>query len=186
MAARLNGQKKGWPALLFLTDPARTPDPIAVAGRLPKGSGFVYRHFGAPDRMSVARRLQRVCKRRGLVFFIGADRGLAQKLRADGLHLAERQTQRRTYFSGMVTAAAHSRRAAFRAMGAGAQAVLLSPVFPSRSPSAKRPMGSRKARQFAAQSPLPCYALGGVNTKTARTLRNSDFIGLAAIEALID
>jgi len=38
------------PALLFFTDPARTPDPAADAANLPKGAAVVYRAFGAPER----------------------------------------------------------------------------------------------------------------------------------------
>jgi thiamine-phosphate pyrophosphorylase len=173
----------GLPALLFLTDPSRTPDPVAVAARLPRGSGVVFRHFGALDRADTARRLQAVCRRRGLVLLIGADAAMARAIGADGVHLAERQTQRRCRFKGLVTAAAHSRRGAMRAMAAGAEAVLMSPVFPSRSPSAGRAWGALKARRSAGVCPLPCYALGGVTARTARRLKSSAFIGLAAVEA---
>lgn len=118
------------------------------------------------------------------MLLIGADEALAQAVRADGVHLAERQTRRRRRFKGLVTAAAHSRRAAARASAAGAEAVLLSPVFPSRSPSAGRALGALKARRLARLCALPCYALGGVNARTARKLRDSGFIGLAAVDAI--
>jgi thiamine-phosphate pyrophosphorylase len=184
IAAALNAKARGLPALLFLTDPARIADPVAAAALLPRGAAVIYRHFGLADRLSVARRLKAVCRRRGLLFLVGADLGLARAMRAGGVHLAERQTQRRCYQRGLITAAAHSRRAAARAKAAGAVAVLASPVFPSRSASAGRAMGPLKARLLAASCPLPCYALGGVNARTAARLRGSAFIGLAAVDAL--
>ena len=56
------------PSLYFFTDPVRTPDPLASAARLPRGSAIVYRHFGAPDRARTARKLARLCRARGLFF----------------------------------------------------------------------------------------------------------------------
>ncbi|MBU6407851.1 MAG: thiamine phosphate synthase [Alphaproteobacteria bacterium] len=173
----------GLPALLLLTDPARTPDPLGALGRPPRGTGLIFRHFGGANQRALAFKLKAACRRRRLTLLIGADVRLAQTVRAHGVHLAERQTRRRCFFRGLVTAAAHSRRAAARAKAAGAQAVLLSPVFPSRSPSAGRPIGGLKARRLSALCPLPCYALGGVNERTAPLLKASAFIGLAAVDA---
>jgi thiamine-phosphate pyrophosphorylase len=167
--------------MLFLTDPARVADPVAVAARLPRGAAVIYRHFGAADRVRTALALQAVCRQRGLLLLIGSDEKLARQLGADGVHLAERQTTRRCGFRGIVTAAAHSRQAAVRAKAAGARAVLLSPVFPSASPSAGQPLGPLRARALAKACPLPCYALGGVNRRTAGSLVGSAFIGLAAV-----
>ena len=39
----------------MFTDPDRTPDPVALARQLPRGTGLVYRAFGAPDRALFAR-----------------------------------------------------------------------------------------------------------------------------------
>ncbi len=83
------------PALFFLTDPARTPDPLRIAARLPRASAVVYRHFGAPDRVRTARRLAELCQRRGLVLLIAADPALAERVGAAGVHWPERLLPRR-------------------------------------------------------------------------------------------
>ena len=170
------------PALLFLTDPDRTSDPAAIARRLPRGAGVIYRHFGAANRLGLARALLRICRRRGLVMLIGADAALARRIGADGVHVPERLWQGRPPGVRLVTCAAHGPAALRRAAALQADAALLSPVFSSRSPSAGRPLGPRAARAWAAASQTPVYALGGVRPRRTPIGR---FCGLAAIEALV-
>jgi thiamine-phosphate pyrophosphorylase len=174
------------PPLLFLTDPSRTPDPAAAAARLPRGAAVLFRHFGAADRLAVAARLARVCGRRGLSFLIAADPSLARLTRAKGIHWPERSIAKRRPRRPLwiVTAAAHSRKGLARARLANADAVLLSPIFRSASPSAGRPLGALRASRLAAQAGLPVYALGGVTSKTARRLIGLRFAGIAAVGTL--
>jgi thiamine-phosphate pyrophosphorylase len=175
------------PPLLFLTDPQRTPDPCAAAARLPRGAAIVFRHFGSPDRLRVARQLTEICRRRRLVLLIGADPLLARQVRADGIHWPERSLVRRLPArppAWIVTAAAHTRRALARARAARVHAILLSPVFPSRSASAATPLGPLRAGRLAKLANCPVYALGGVNAHTAKRLIGLGFAGVAAIEGL--
>src|ERR1700722_10785832 len=78
------------PHLWFLTDPARTPDPAKAILGLPRGTVVVYRAFGAPDRLAVARALRQVTRERGLKLLIGLDWRLAAAVGADGVHLPQR------------------------------------------------------------------------------------------------
>ena len=175
--------------MLLFTDPQRTPDPAASAERLPRGAGVVYRAFGAADAVESGRALARVCRRRGLILFVGADPSLAARLGADGLHLPEREAFRPGYVRRLrarfrVTASAHSLAAVRRALAAGAEAIVVSPVFQSRSPSAGRPLGLFALATLVRQADATVYALGGVNARTALGLRMTGVAGLAAIEAL--
>jgi thiamine-phosphate pyrophosphorylase len=177
------------PPLLLFTDPQRTPDPVAAAQRLPAGSGVVYRAFGAPDAGKVAGDLRQVARARGLVLLIGADLALAQACDADGVHLPERLAHlagrlRRRRPGLWVTTAAHSLPAARRALALGADAVVVSAVFPSNSPSAGRPLGPLRLATLVRAAGGPVYGLGGVNTKNARRLLASGVVGLAAVEGL--
>lgn len=184
---RAGGRKPPLPPLLFFTDPQRTPDIAAAANRLPRGSGVVFRAFGAPDAERQGAKLARIARRRGLVLLVGADAGLAARIGADGVHLPERLAQgaRRLKRPGwLVTAAAHSPWAARRALVMGADAVVVSAVFPSASPSAGAPIGPLRLAQIVRAAGGPVYALGGVNDKTARRLLPAGLVGLAAVEAL--
>lgn len=175
------------PPALFVTDPVRTPDPVAVAARLPAGWGVIYRHFGAADRLEVAQTLARVCRIRRLVLLIAADPGLARRVRADGVHWPSKRLPLRRAGFRLETASAHTLAEISRARRAGVNAAILSAVFPSRSPSAGRPMGAIRFRMAAKLGALPLYALGGVTSgnamRVAQDIR-SGIAGWAAVDGL--
>jgi thiamine-phosphate pyrophosphorylase len=175
------------PGLILVTDPARTPEPAALAAGLPRGCGVIYRSFGESEAGDTARRLARVAKARGLVLLIGAD---ALRVAGAGAHLPERLAHRagaikRARPGVLVTAAAHSLAAALKARRYGADAVLLSTVFESRSPSAGRPLGPVRFAALVRKAGLPVYALGGVTRQNAPRLKGSGAAGLAMVEGLV-
>lgn len=178
---------KPLPALLFFTDPGRTPDIEAAAERLPQGSAIVFRAFGAPDAEIQALRLRAIARRRGLKLLIGADAALAARVKADGVHLPERMAAGAPMIrrpGWIVTAAAHSLKAARIALAAGADAAVVSAIFPSNSPSAGKPVGALKLAALTRAAGGPVYGLGGINDKTARRLLQAGLVGLAAVDAL--
>jgi thiamine-phosphate pyrophosphorylase len=174
------------PRAWFVTDPKRTPDPAAVAARLPKGWGVIYRHFGAHDRFTVGAKLARICRQRGLILLVSADPALAASINADGVHWPEARLRgvRKRSPRFIETASAHSRAGIARARTLGLDAALFSTVFPSRSPSAGRAIGALRFRLIARVARLPVYALGGVNKhNAARAMTHS--AGWAAIDAVM-
>ena len=179
----------GLPPLLLFTDPRRTPDPVAAALRLPPGAGVVYRHFGRADAGEVGAALAAAARRRGLTLLVGDDEALAAVIGADGVHLPQRRAAaavpiRARRPGWLVTVAAHDARALRRAGEVGADAAVLSPAFPSRSPSAGRPLGPIRFAALVRGATTPVYALGGVSAATAPRLVHSGACGLAAVEAL--
>jgi len=187
LARRLNRETGApdVPALFFLTDPERTPDPAGVVRHLPRGTAVIYRHFGAPERRRVARDLAWLCRMRGLRLLIAADPELAQDVGADGVHWPEARLPGTRGALPLVTIAAHSAAAVARAAAFGADACLLSPVFPTRSASARTTLGLFRASQIARSASIPVIALGGVSQATAPRLSGRGFAGLAAIDALM-
>lgn len=179
------------PPLFFVTDPDRTPDPAAVAERLPRGAGVIYRAFGAVGALETARRLREIADARGLTLLVGLDAGLAEACGADGVHLPERalaepSAMRADHPDWILTSAAHGPRGIVAAEVLGMDAVLLSPVFPSRSRSAGQPLGVERFSAMARSAGLPVYALGGVTAETAPALIGSGAAGIAAVEGLLD
>jgi thiamine-phosphate pyrophosphorylase len=166
----------------------RTPDPEAIAERLPRGAGIVFRAFGAGDAEARGRRLAGIAARRGLLLLVGADTRLAARIGADGVHLPERRAAtagrlRAAHPGWIVTAAAHSARAARGALASGADAVVVSTALASRSASAGRPMGPIRLAQLTRAAGGPVYALGGVTNENARRLAGLRLVGLAAVDA---
>ena len=174
--------------MLFFTDPQRTPNAEAIAERLPPGAGVVFRAFGAPDAEARGRRLAAIARRRGLVLLVGADAALARRIGADGVHLPERLAHQARRLKAarprrIITAAAHSLRAARAGLAAGADAVVISVAFESRSASAGRPLGPIRLGLLARAAGGAAYALGGITQENARRLAGLRLVGLAAVDA---
>lgn len=182
--------------MILLTDERWGADPIGAAARLPRGSAVILRHYGTPkaERLIIARALRAVTRKRDVLLLIAvADRhgaDLAHAVGADGIHLSEWMLRRRPWFVGRVrrpgwriTAAAHSPAALRMAAKRGADAVLLSPVFPTRSHPGARVLGPLRFAAWAGASRIPVYAMGGIDERTAARLRPTVACGLAGIAA---
>ena len=187
LAAAAAGRKP-FASLFFFTDPERTPDPVSAARRLPAGAAVVYRAFGSAEATIVAAELRQVTRERDCLLLIGADEALAEACGADGLHLPEHRLPdgpalRLRHPGWFLTGAAHSAEALAEANRAGLDAVMISPVFASRSPSAGEPLGVVRLSELARGSAAPVIALGGVNAQTAGELLGSGAAGLAGVEA---
>jgi len=171
---------------VLMTDPERLPDIVGVAQNLPRGSALIYRHFGAPDKEMMVRRLRILAFERELQFLIGQDEDLARQCGADGLHIPERhlgraKALRHRYPDWVLTGAAHSELALKRAAHAKLDAAILSPVFESQSPSAGKPLGVEIFTDWVRAADLPVIALGGLNDRNVAQLRNSGAAGIAGI-----
>lgn len=188
-AAGLNSRRHAdLPRLIMITDRARGGDPLRAASRLPAGSAVILRDYGHPDRARLARDLAALCRRRRLLLLVAADARLAARVGADGLHLPEAEAHRarawrRRRPAWLITAAAHSLPALWRARRAGADAALVGPVFATASHPGARPLGPVRFAALARLSPLPVYALGGIDATTARRLNGTGAQGFAAIGA---
>lgn len=181
--------KRKLPPLILMTDPARAPDPAVALARAPKGAAVIYRAYGLSPAYSDLAQLLRMARRKGVRLLIAGNLRAA----ADGAHLPEyiiRQSTkcmfaRRDRPDFLVTAAAHSESAVIAAARAGADAVLISPVFPTRSHPGAKPLGAvRFARlaTIARAHGLAVYALGGITTVAARRrLSGIDIAGVAGI-----
>lgn len=190
-AARLNSRHGArLPPLILVVDRARLAAPLAAAARLPAGSAVLLRDYQAPDRAALAAALARLCRRRRLRLLIGGDARLAAAVRAAGLHLPQALVARRRpgrilgQTMGLTTAAAHDARGLAAAARGGADACLLSPVFATASHPGARALGPVRFARLVRMARLPVYALGGVNSRTARRLAASGACGIAALGAL--
>ncbi|MEM7766025.1 MAG: thiamine phosphate synthase [Pseudomonadota bacterium] len=170
------------PPAFVLTDPGRLPASQLLTLCLPPGWGVIYRHFGADTRIDEARAVRAYCTRRRLTCLIANDPCLAAAVGADGLHWPERQAgaaRRWTDRFSIMTMSWHAARPVTHAP-LGIDAVLVSTVFPSRSPTASAAMGARRFRMLARKSEPPIFGLGGVTPATAGKI--ACVAGLAGIE----
>jgi thiamine-phosphate pyrophosphorylase len=165
------------PRVVLLSDARNDHQLESVLSRLPPGSALVFRHYHLPPAARRARFevLRRLCARRGiLVLTAGAARGM----RADGRYAAPNDFGRA---AGLRLATAHSLAEIGAAVRARASAILLSPVYPTRSHPGAPVLGPLRFLVLARRAPLPVIALGGMTKRRAARL---PVWGWAAIDGL--
>jgi len=142
----------------------------AALRALPRGSGLIFRHYHLPpcERAARFRRLQRLCRRAGHCAVLAGTEQAARRLGADGCYGAPERLARGPRTLRLVTA--HSLRELGAARRARADAVLLSPAFPTRSHPGGRALGPLRFLLLACRAPAPVIALGGMNAASARRL----------------
>ncbi|MEI6643407.1 MAG: thiamine phosphate synthase [Novosphingobium sp.] len=149
----------------------------AAIARLPRGSALVYRHYHLPppERRARFEALRRRCALRGIAVITA---GEARGWRGEGRYAAPHALGRS---AGLRLATAHSLAEIGAAVRARASAVLLSPVFPTRSHPGAPVLGAVRFLLLARRSPLPVIALGGMTKRRAARL---PVWGWAAIDGL--
>jgi thiamine-phosphate pyrophosphorylase len=185
VALRLNAGNL--PPLVLMTDDERLPDPCEAARLLPRGSLIVLRARDQYRRRDLAVALARIAHARALFLLIADDPDLARS--AHGVHFPEAHMGAISYWRArrpdwFLTASAHSLQAAQRAALFGADAVFLSPVFPTPSHPGRQVLTPIRLRLIARETRVPLYALGGINAGNAQQLLGARLAGIAAIGGL--
>lgn len=170
-------KRQSVPCLVLISDARNDAALERALARLPRGSVLVYRHYHLPpaERRLRFERLKRVARAHG-IRIIGAR--VPQRWGADGVYGSAREIAGK---QGLRLATAHSLTEIGAAVRAGADAVLLSPVFPTRSHPGDAVLGPVRFCMIARQSPIPVIALGGMTAGRAATL---PVHGWAAIDGL--
>ena len=190
-AARLNARSLyagRLPLLALLTDDERLPDPVAAARALPRGSIIIVRSRNKETRRRLTFSVLNLARNRGLTVLVADDPDLAAACGADGIHLPEARARMAAHWRArrprfLITVSAHSLRAL--TFADRADAILLSSVFPTGSHPDRAAMTPAKAALIAGHSRLPVYALGGIDARSSARIRGANFVGLAAVSALV-
>jgi thiamine-phosphate pyrophosphorylase len=159
------------PDLWLLSDERNDAGLQDALRRLPRGSGFIYRHYHLSPGERVARwcELARIGRARGHVLVLADSAQTAREWGADGLYGAPRALYPTRDLLTLATA--HDLHEIGLANRLHADAVLLSPAFPTRSHPGARALGPTQFRLLAAHARVPVIALGGMTEGTARRLQ---------------
>jgi thiamine-phosphate pyrophosphorylase len=192
------------PRIILVTDPYFGDEALvscieAVGKNVPKGALCVQLRDKQRTVVSLrvfASRLRLVTRAVGASLVINGDARLARDVGADGVHLgrdAGTVDDARSVVGqrAWISVSAHSDGAVRRGIAEGANAVLVSPVFPSRPPSILAPSKEgrglealRTARAVAGDR-VGIYALGGVDADNARSCAEAGAVGVAVVRALL-
>lgn len=149
--------------------------------RLPRGSGFVFRHYhlALSKRRDRFAELARLARHRRHIVALAGDARTARRWGADAVYGAPSRIAGARGMPRIATV--HSLRELGAAHRARADAVMLSPVYPTRSHRNAKTMGPIRARTLARHALVPVIMLGGMTAKRARRMAA---YGWAAIDGL--
>lgn len=193
IALELNRESRfnGMPRLIFMTDNKAQPRPEDIISKMPPGSMVILRDYDDENRFNLGQALRYVCRQRDIKFFVAGDLSLALILEADGLHLPEYMLDdaeqiKCDHPTLLLSSAAHSEEAVKKASDLNLFAVLLSPIFPTKSHPETfnddgKIIGIQKLTEIANNYKIAIYALGGINSNTAKKIINSNIAGFAGI-----
>lgn len=142
--------------------------------------------LSARELLALGRTLRERTRRVGALLFVNDRIDLALLLEADGIHLGRRSVDardaRRALGKFLLTRSVHDARELAAARAEGADAALVSPIFPS--PGKGAPLGLERLAALAATAPdLPLIALGGVTVDRAAGCLEA---GAAAVASIRD
>jgi len=169
------------PELWLLSDERNDAALADALRQLPRNSGFIYRHYHLPDipRRKRFDELADLARSMGHWVIVSSDPEAAKAWRADGIY---GPPERLADAPGLIRlATVHNEAEIAAANQIKADAVLLSPVFPTRSHPGAASLGPARFRQLAELAEMPVIALGGMNPETAKKL---DWPRWAAIDGL--
>lgn len=175
-----------------MTDPERLPDPVAAIRKLPEGSAVIYRHFGETGAWDIAAELRQETFKRRQQLLIGADPQLAMEIGADGVHFKRDSrltapTIWRQLCPDWIISMAGVKRGKYSGDINVLDALLVSSVFESPSPSAGPPIGVASLATTVAEyknNKPGIFALGGINENTASKLIGTGAAGLAGVSGI--
>lgn len=159
------------PAIWLLSDRRNDAVLEKALQLLPRGSGFVYRHYHLPpqERLARFRHLARLCRRFDHRLVLADSALTAREWGAEGIYGAARALYPRRH-DLFTIATAHDLQEIGLANRIGADAVTLSPVFPTRSHRGAGHLGVVRFRLMAARAQMPVIALGGMDSRKADRL----------------
>lgn len=190
---RLNAKNTKLPALLLMTDAERLPDPSALIPQLPRNSAIIVRHFSYFKKKELINKINLLCRKHKVKLLVSDNLSLCLSYGLDGVHFSEKTIKKYASCGRLTkpkpdlifTAACHSKTALIASERMNMDAVLLSPVFSTKSHPKARCLKAFGFSSLKGKSALHTYALGGINPKTAKRLINSQAVGFAGIGNLL-
>jgi thiamine-phosphate pyrophosphorylase len=181
--------RKALPKLWLLSDERMGSGLDAAIRQLPAGSGVIIRHYSLSEtrRIALAKRIGFIARRRGLLLLWSGPIGQVHNVQADGVHVAREALMppRSVRPKLLRSAPVHDLRAIRRAENGGADVLLLSPVFATRSHPDAPIIGPMRAAALARATQLPVLALGGMTPQRAMRMERLGLYGCAGIDIFV-
>ena len=164
--------------------------PATVARALAGGAKWILlreKDMMPQPRLDLARRLKADTDRHGALFGINSDLRAAQAIGAANVHLPVDTPDRAIDAAHVLLGASvHDTAEAEAALEAGADYLLLAPIFETRSKVRPRPpLGLARLQVIAEAVPVPVIALGGIVPERAAACLDAGATGIAVMGAIM-
>ncbi|MCX7806712.1 MAG: thiamine phosphate synthase [Planctomycetota bacterium] len=138
-----------------------------------------------------ARKVQDICRERGVIFIINDRVDVAAAISADGVHLGRKDmpvglARRILGPSAIIGSSTRGGEEAREASEAGSDYIAVGPVFETPTAAGKTPVGLETLRRTLAMNlPAPVFPIGGITAENARKVIEAGGDRLAVCSAII-
>jgi thiamine-phosphate pyrophosphorylase len=141
-------------------------------------------------RYRQARELRRLCRRHGALFLVNDRVDLALAVDADGVHLGQGDlpaTVARKLLgpARLLGRSTHAIEELRQAVVEGCDYVGVGPVHATPTKPGRPAVGIEYVRRAVAESPLPCFAIGGIDAAAVAAVRAAGAERVAVVRAVI-
>ncbi|MCP9884208.1 thiamine phosphate synthase [Synechococcus sp. ATX 2A4] len=182
--------------LYLITSPCQTLEALetTVTAALEAGVRLVqYRAKQADDgqRFAEATALRRLCARHGALFLVNDRVDLALAVEADGVHLGQGDlppaiARRLLGPERLIGRSTHCIEQLRQAVTDGCDYVGVGPVHATPTKPGRAPVGFSYLSEAAAESPLPFFAIGGIEAGTLAPVLAAGAHGVAVVRAIME
>ena len=157
-----------------------------VQYRAKEGGGLNDRH-----RLAQALRLRELCARHDSLFLVNDRTDLALAVEADGVHLGQDDlpvavARRLLGPERLIGRSTHAIEQLRQAVAEGCDYVGVGPVNATPTKPGREPVGLDYVAAAFAESPIPCFAIGGINATNLAAVRAAGAQRVAVVRAITE
>ena len=143
------------------------------------------------ERLEQARALRQLCARHGALFLVNDRIDIALAVDADGVHLGQGDlpvavARRLLGPERLIGRSTHALDQLHRAVAEGCDYVGVGPVNATPTKPGRQPVGLDYVRQAAAESPLPFFAIGGIDVERLPAVQAAGAERVAVVRAIVE
>ena len=166
------------PYVWYFTDDVKTKNPCFTIRHLPKKNGIIIRKYNSKQKYKNIKNLIKSARKNSLIVLVAGN--IIQFPFANGNHIPK-WIYKKPKNNKIISTSVHSSRDIRKCINIKANLVFVSPIFKTTSHLHAKPLGTVKLGLLARKFKIPVIALGGINEKNIKLLRNLPIYGCAGI-----
>ena len=149
---------------------------------------IIYRNQDSKESIAQIKNYAKLCRRKGIKFFIANNTLMLTEVKADGLYISAHNKDlsliRYKHFSYEIIGSAHNQKEIVIKLKQGCQKILVSRLFQTSYVSKKGFLGITKFNTIAKRTPVEIIPLGGININNLSKLKMVKSNSIAFLSAI--